>query len=195
MTPKKLIHKQTHQKPWAQKCPRVSMKTIFTRPLAAIKLNKPLSVTKTNKRPLVVSKHNKSLSATTGKRAKKLRRSKNKKLRKRHTRAQVLSKKVNKVISGLKKGQSKISFPRAKNTKVLRTQINLKIAKKITQTKKTCKSLEHKSALGHPQQEYQVTSTNTLMKITILRKNSKRYAQTGAYKTQSNQISHSCPGP
>ena len=67
MIPMKLRHKQTQQKPWAQKCPGVFMKTIDTRPLAAAKLNKPLSATKTDKRPLAVPKQNKPLSATTGK--------------------------------------------------------------------------------------------------------------------------------
>ena len=83
------------------------MKTIDTRPLAATKLNKLLSATKTSKRPLAVPKHNKPLSATTGMRAKKLSKSKNKKLRKRNASAQALSKKINKVFSGLKQGQSK----------------------------------------------------------------------------------------
>ena len=140
MIPMKLRHKQTQQKPWAQKCPGVFMKTIDTRPLAAAKLNKPLSATKTDKRPLAVPKQNKPLSATTGKCTKKLSKSKNKKLRKRNASAQALSKKVNKVFSGLKEGQSKSEIPCVENTKVLRTQVKSKIASKTAQTKKTNKS-------------------------------------------------------
>ena len=190
MTPMKSRQKHTSQKPWAQKCPRVSMNKITVRPLAVAKQNKLLSVIKTNKRPLSVSKHNKSLSATTDKRAKKLSKSKNKKLRKRNVSAEALSKKVNKVISGLKQDQLKSRFPREENTKVLRTQIYLKIEKQTPQTEKTYKYREHKSALGHPQQEHQVTTTNTFIKRKIPRINSKRYAQTGAYR-----INYPCLSP
>ena len=157
MIPMKSRQKHTSQKPWAQKCPRVSMNKITVRPPAVAKQNKLLSVIKTNKRPLSVSKHNKSLSATTDKRAKKLSKSKNKKLRKSDASAEA---EVNKVISGLKQDQLKSRFPREENTKVLRTQIHLKIEKRTPQTEKTIKSQEHKSAQGHPQQEHQVTTTN-----------------------------------
>ena len=157
MTPMISRQKHTPQKSWAQKCPRVSMNITTVRPLAVAKPNKLLSVTKTNKRPLAVSNHNKPLSATTDKRAKKLSKSKNKKLRKSDASAEA---EVNKVISGLKQDQLKSRFPREENTKVLRTQIHLKIEKRTPQTEKTIKSQEHKSAQGHPQQEHQVTTTN-----------------------------------
>ena len=88
----------------------------------------------------------------------------------------------NKVISGLKQGQSKSGIPCVEYIKVLRTQVKSKIARKIAQTKKTNKSQGHKSVLGHPQQEYQVITTKTFTITTILRKNLRRYALTGAYK-------------
>ena len=73
---------------------------------------------------------------------------------------------------------------------MLRTQIYLKIEKQTPQTEKTYKSREHKSALGHPEQEHQVTTTNTFINRKIPRINSKPYAQTGAYR-----INHPCPSP
>ena len=140
--------RKNHRKPWAPRCPGVLTKTANIRPLAAARTNSPLSANKTDKRPLAAQNQNKPLSATTGKRAMKLRKPKNDKLRKRNTSATALSKKVNKVISVPKQGQSKTGIPRAKNTKVLRTKIASKIARKISQTKKTKEFQEHESALG-----------------------------------------------
>ena len=100
----------------------------------------------------------------------------------------------NKVISGLKQGQSKSGIPCVEYIKVLRTQVKSKIARKIAQTKKTNKSQGHKSVLGHPQQEYQVITTKTFTITTILRKNLRLYAPSGAYNSHNNQISLRCPG-
>ena len=118
-----LQRKQTHHKPWAQKCPGVSKKSKMNeRPLAGAKQNTQRSATKTNKRPLAAIKQTKPLSAPADKRAEKLR-----KLRHCCARPHLLSKEVNKVISGTKLSQSEIRIPRVKNTKVLRTQTESKI--------------------------------------------------------------------
>ena len=156
--------------------------------------NKPLSVTKTDKRPLEVSKQNKQLSAITGVRAKKLRKLNNKKLRKRNASAQALSKKVNKVLYGLIQDQSKSRNPRDKNTKVLRSQIKSKILSQIVWATQIINSQGHESVLDHPQQESQVIYTDKFTIKTILRKNLRRYTPTGAYRARKNPTSIQFPG-
>ena len=123
-----LQRKQTHHKPWAQKCPGVSKQSKMNeRPLAGAKQNTQRSATKTIKRPLAAIKQTKPLTAPADKRAEKLRKLKNKKLRHYCARPQMLSREVNKVISGTNQSQSEIRIPRVKNTKVLRTQTESKI--------------------------------------------------------------------
>ena len=122
---------KTNDKPWALRGPKVPS---TTRPLAAVSTTIPLSANKTDKRHLATQNQNKPLSATTGERTMKLRKPKNDKLRKSNTGATALSTEVNKVISVPKQGQSKTGIPRAKNTKVLRTQVSSKFTRKIFQT-------------------------------------------------------------
>ena len=96
------------------------------RPLAGAKQNTQRSTTKTIRRPLAAIKQTKPLSAPADKRAEKLR-----KLRHCCARPHLLSKEVNKVISGTKLSQSEIRIPRVKNTKVLRTHTESKIIEKL----------------------------------------------------------------
>ena len=103
---------KTNGKPWAPRGPGVLQLTSTIRPLAAASTNSPLSANKTDKRHLATQNQNKLLSVTTGERTMKLRKPKNDKLRKSNTGATALSKKVNKVISVPKQGQSKTGIPR-----------------------------------------------------------------------------------
>ena len=68
----------------------------------------------------------------------------------------MLSRKVNKVISGTELSQSEIRILRVKNTKMLRTQTESKIIEKTAEAKKTHTPQDHKSALDHPQRKRQV---------------------------------------
>ena len=105
-----------NEKSWAHFCPQTKKSTRQKRHLAS------KTLTKIETRHLAAN--NKRHSASTGKQAKVLRALYENKLRKRQTRA--LSKKVNKDASGIKTSQSETPTPRAKNIKVLRTQINRK---------------------------------------------------------------------
>ena len=50
------------------------------------------------------------------------------------------------------------------------------------------------TVLDHPQQEHQVITSKTFTITTILRKNLRLYAPSGAYNSHNNQISLRCPG-
>ena len=190
----KLQRKQTHHKPWAQKCPGVSKQSKMNeRPLAGAKQNTQRSATKMIKHPLAAIKQTKPLSAPADKRAEKLSKLKNKKLRHCCARAQMLNREVNKVISGTKQSQSETRIPRVENTKVLRAHTESKIVGKIAQTKKIYTPQDHKSALDHPQIEHQVTTQKTLTITSILRKNIRLNNSSGYYHTNNNKISPGNP--
>ena len=191
---KQTHHKQTYHKPWAHRCPGVLKKSKMNeRPLAGAKQNTQRSTTKTIRRPLAAIKQTEPLSAPADKRAEKLRKLKNKKLRHCCVRPQMLSRKVNKVISGTKLSQSEIRIPRVKNTKVLRTQTESKIKEKTAQAKRTHTPQVHKSALDHPQRKRQVNTPKILTITAILRKNLRLQNSSGYQLTGNNKIGPGYP--
>ena len=191
-----LQRKQTYHKPWAQRCPGVSEKSKRNkRPLAVAKQSTQRSATKTIKRPLAARKQTKPLSAPADKRAEKLRKLKNKELRHGCAMHRMVSRKVNKVISGTKQNQSETRIPRVKNTKVFRTQTRPKIIKKTAQARKKHTPQEHKSVLDHPLRNLQVNIPKALTITSILRTNLRLKNSPGYKLTGNNKIGPGYPGP
>ena len=158
-----LQRKHTHHKPWAHMCPGVSVKIATSmRTLAGKNQNTRRSATKTCKRPLATGKQKTPVSAPAAKRAEKLRKCENKKLRYASAKQHEIGEKVNKTISGKNQSQSKTKNPSAKFTKVPWTQTRPKQTSNIAQVRRENAFKEPHSAQGHKRYKPQVNTSKTL---------------------------------